>query len=53
MRASDDWDRLVLKSHAAEVSVPEIDLELAAGTLGSTLTTVQGLLTKVVVEIRY
>jgi C4-type Zn-finger protein len=47
VRAADDWDRLVLKSHAAEVSVPEIELELAAGTLGSSLTTVQGLLTQV------
>ncbi len=53
MRASDDWDRLVLKSHAAEISVPEIDLELAAGTLGSSLTTVQGLLTKVLAVNRY
>ena len=42
-----DWDRLVLKSHTAAISVPEIDLELAPGTLGSCLTTVQGLLSQV------
>jgi len=47
VRTSEDWNRLVLKSHTAEIVVPEIDLHLAPGTLGSTLTTVEGLLTQV------
>jgi hypothetical protein len=49
VRTSEDWNRLVLKSHTAEIVVPEIDLYLAPGTLGSTLTTVEGLLAQVLV----
>ena len=47
VRTAEDWNRLVLKSHTAEIEVPEIDLHLAPGTLGSTLTTVEGLLAQV------
>jgi C4-type Zn-finger protein len=49
VRTLEDWNRLVLKSHTAEIVVPEIDLYLAPGTLGSTLTTVEGLLAQVLV----
>lgn len=39
-----DLSRDVLKSEAATVEVPELELELAAGTLGGRFTTVEGLL---------
>ncbi|GAB0496355.1 hypothetical protein MMPV_007667 [Pyropia vietnamensis] len=39
-----DLSRDVLKSEAATVEVPELELELAPGTLGGRFTTVEGLL---------
>ncbi|KAK1860956.1 hypothetical protein I4F81_003542 [Pyropia yezoensis] len=39
-----DLSRDVLKSEPATVEVPELELELAAGTLGGRFTTVEGLL---------
>ena len=35
------------QSDTASVKVPELDLELASGTLGGLVTTVEGLITKV------
>lgn len=42
-----DLSRDVLKSEAATVEVPELELELAAGTLGGRFTTVEGLLVSI------
>jgi len=42
-----DLSRDVLKSEAASVEIPELELELAAGTLGGRFTTVEGLLVAV------
>uniref|UniRef100_A0A5B7BA03 Putative zinc finger protein ZPR1 isoform X1 n=1 Tax=Davidia involucrata TaxID=16924 RepID=A0A5B7BA03_DAVIN len=42
-----DLSRDVIKSDTASVSVPELDLELASGTLGGVVTTVEGLITKI------
>lgn len=42
-----DLSRDVIKSDTACVRVPELELELAGGTLGGIVTTVEGLLTKV------
>jgi len=42
-----DLSRDVLKSEAASVEVPELELELSAGTLGGRFTTVEGLLVAV------
>lgn len=42
-----DLSRDVIKSDTAGVSVPELDLELASGTLGGVVTTVEGLITKI------
>eukprot|EP00897_Mesotaenium_endlicherianum_P003028 jgi/Mesen1/2753/ME000017S02122 len=39
-----DFRRDVIKSDTASVIVPEVELELAAGTLGGRVTTVEGLL---------
>ena len=35
------------QSDTAGVKVPELDLELASGTLGGIVTTVEGLITKI------
>ena len=37
----------VYQSDTAGVKVPELDLELASGTLGGVVTTVEGLITKI------
>jgi C4-type Zn-finger protein len=37
----------LLQSDTASVAVPELDLELSAGTLGGLVTTVEGLLTNI------
>ncbi|KAE9597320.1 putative Zinc finger, ZPR1-type [Lupinus albus] len=42
-----DLSRDVIKSDTASVKVPEVDLELASGTLGGAVTTVEGLITKI------
>ncbi|KAJ4840897.1 hypothetical protein Tsubulata_010401 [Turnera subulata] len=42
-----DLSRDVIKSDTASVKVPELDLELASGTLGGLVTTVEGLITKI------
>ncbi len=43
----DDLKRDVLKSDTTNLFVPEIELELSAGTLGGFFTTVEGLLNQV------
>ncbi|XP_024973725.1 zinc finger protein ZPR1 homolog isoform X7 [Cynara cardunculus var. scolymus] len=43
----EDLSRDVIKSDTASVKIPEIDLELAGGTLGGLVTTVEGLITKI------
>ncbi|CAL9041193.1 unnamed protein product [Musa banksii] len=43
----EDLSRDVIKSDMASVKVPELDLELASGTLGGIVTTVEGLITKI------
>lgn len=42
-----DLSRDVIKSDTASVKVPELDLELASGTLGGLVTTVEGLITQI------
>lgn len=42
-----DLSRDVIKSDTASVKVPELELELASGTLGGVVTTVEGLITKI------
>ncbi|KAK8472036.1 hypothetical protein PHAVU_002G099300 [Phaseolus vulgaris] len=42
-----DLSRDVIKSDTASVKVPEVDLELASGTLGGIVTTVEGLITRI------
>ncbi|XP_020705630.1 zinc finger protein ZPR1 isoform X1 [Dendrobium catenatum] len=43
-----DLSRDVIKSDTACVKVPELELELASGTLGGLVTTVEGLVTKTI-----
>ncbi|CAI9284400.1 unnamed protein product [Lactuca saligna] len=43
IRNVNDLSRDVIKSDTASVKIPEIDLELAGGTLGGLVTTVEGL----------
>ncbi len=43
----DDFRRDVLKSDTAVLELPQIDLVMEMGTLGSMYTTVEGLLNKV------
>eukprot|EP00743_Colponemidia_sp_Colp-15_P001509 GILK01001649.1.p1 GENE.GILK01001649.1~~GILK01001649.1.p1 ORF type:complete len:514 (-),score=98.17 GILK01001649.1:93-1592(-) len=42
-----DLSRDVLKSETSSVSIPELELELTAGSLGGLYTTVEGLLVKI------
>ncbi|KAM3284480.1 zinc finger protein ZPR1 isoform X1 [Capsicum chacoense] len=42
-----DLSRDVIKSDSAGVEIPELELELASGTLGGMVTTVEGLVTKI------
>ncbi|KAJ4868123.1 ZPR1 zinc-finger domain protein [Raphanus sativus] len=42
-----DLSRDVIKSDTAGVIIPELDLELAGGTLGGMVTTVEGLVTQI------
>ncbi|KAL6636876.1 hypothetical protein ACP70R_024448 [Stipagrostis hirtigluma subsp. patula] len=42
-----DLTRDVIKSDSASVKVPELELELASGTLGGMVTTVEGLIVKI------
>ncbi|KAJ7000237.1 Zinc finger protein [Populus alba x Populus x berolinensis] len=43
VKNANDLSRDVIKSDTAGVKVPELDLELASGTLGGLVTTVEGL----------
>lgn len=45
--SGDDLRRDVLKSDSAMVEIPELELELAHGSLGGVFTTVEGLLMKI------
>ncbi|KAJ3053006.1 hypothetical protein HK097_005233 [Rhizophlyctis rosea] len=49
---SEDLSRDILKSETAGLSIPEVELELHAGTLGGRFTTVEGLLTQVRDELQ-
>ncbi|KAL1359424.1 hypothetical protein HN51_004737 [Arachis hypogaea] len=42
-----DLNRDVIKSDTASVKIPELELELASGTLGGLVSTVEGLITKI------
>ena len=48
---SEDLSRDILKSDTAGLSIPEIDLHLAPGTLGGRFTTLEGLLQNVYDEL--
>jgi len=48
----EDMKRDVLKSDSAQVFIPEIELELQHGTLGGLYTTVEGLLKKILSNLR-
>lgn len=50
--SKDDFRRDVLKSDTAVLEVPQIELVMEMGTLGSMYTTVEGLLNKVLALIR-
>ena len=45
--SKDDFRRDVLKSDTAVLELPQLDLVMEMGTLGSMYTTVEGLLNKV------
>ena len=47
-----DLSRDVIKSDTASVAIPEVDLELTAGTLGGRVTTVEGLLQEIARSLR-
>jgi zinc finger protein len=48
---AEDLSRDILKSESAGLSIPEIDLHLAPGTLGGRFTTLEGLLQQVYDEL--
>lgn len=47
VQSPEDLQRELYKSESTTVEIPEIEIELAAGTLGSTFTIVEGLLTQI------
>ena len=51
VRSADDLKRDVLKSDTSSVEIPEIDLELVAGTLGGKYTTLEGILNDVKTQL--
>ena len=44
----EDINRDIFKSDSCLLSIPEIDLELQPGTLGSMYTTIEGIMTKII-----
>ncbi len=46
-----DLKRDLLKSTTASLRIPEVDLEVTAGTLGGTFTTVEGMIMQVVEQL--
>ena len=48
----DDLKRDVFKSESSMLMIPEIELELGYGTLGGVYTTVEGLLDKIVTNLK-
>lgn len=48
----EDLNRDVFKSDTTFVAIPEIDLELQPGTLGSVYTTVEGVLQKIIDHLK-
>ena len=47
----EDLSRDILKSESCGMSIPEIDLELRAGTLGGRFTTLEGILEQIYEEL--
>jgi len=47
VKNEEDMNRDVFKSDTTFFAIPELELELAPGTLGSLYTTVEGLLDKI------
>jgi zinc finger protein len=47
----EDFSRFIIKSDTASLTIPEIGLELTAGTLGSLVSTLDGILTRVFEEL--
>ena len=52
VKSAADLSRDVIKSDTASVAIPEVDLELTAGTLGGRVTTVEGLLQDIARSLR-
>ena len=46
-----DLKRMIVKSSTAAVMIPEVELELTAGTLGGRITTVEGLIQAVIDDL--
>ena len=51
VKTPEDLNRDLYKSDTAKFSIPELDFDMGAGTLGSVFTTVEGLLDKLVMEL--
>ena len=51
VRSESDLKRDLLKSDTASITIPEIDLELVAGTLGGKYTTLEGVLSDIKAQL--
>ncbi|KAM0682007.1 nucleolar zinc-finger protein [Mitosporidium daphniae] len=51
LQCPEDLSRDILKSETCSIFIPEIDLELAPGTLGGRFTTIEGLLVQIKEEM--
>lgn len=47
----DDFSRFIIKSDTASLAIPELGLELSHGTLGSVVSTLDGILTRILEEL--
>eukprot|EP01098_Paradermamoeba_levis_P006527 TRINITY_DN2705_c0_g1_i1.p1 TRINITY_DN2705_c0_g1~~TRINITY_DN2705_c0_g1_i1.p1 ORF type:complete len:468 (-),score=130.12 TRINITY_DN2705_c0_g1_i1:45-1400(-) len=52
VNSAEDLNRDILKSETAQIAVPELHLVLEAGTLGGKFTTIEGLLTAVLDQMK-
>ena len=47
----EDFSRFIIKSDTASLAIPELGLELSNGTLGSVVSTLDGILTRILEEL--
>ena len=52
VKCPEDLNRDIFKSDSAKLSIEELDFEIVPGTLGSFYSTVEGLLEKIIYDLK-